>query len=70
MRREIPLAFQVPGRITSRHVDTGMTVRAGDVLLELDRKDFDDQLSAAVAQLRAVEAEAPIPNESSSVKSK
>jgi RND family efflux transporter MFP subunit len=35
-----------------------MTVRAGDVLLELDRKDFDDQLSAAVAQLRAVEAEA------------
>ena len=57
-RREIPLAFQVPGRITSRHVDTGMTVRAGDVLLELDRKDFDDQLSAAVAQLRAVEAEA------------
>lgn len=56
-RREIPLAFQVPGRITNRHVDTGMLVRAGDLLLELDPKDFLDQVSAAEAQFRAVEAE-------------
>lgn len=57
-RREIPLAFQVPGRITNRRIDTGMMVRAGDLLLELDPKDFLDQVSAAEAQFKAVEAEA------------
>jgi RND family efflux transporter MFP subunit len=57
-RREIPLAFQVPGRITNRHIDTGMSVRAGESLLELDPKDFLDQVSAAEAQFKAVEAEA------------
>ncbi|GIX00226.1 MAG: RND transporter MFP subunit [Pirellulaceae bacterium] len=57
-RREIPLAFQVPGRIANRYVDAGVRVREGDLLFELDPKDFLDQVAAAEAQLRAVEAEA------------
>lgn len=55
-RQETPLAFQLSGRILSRHVQAGQTVRAGQLLFVLDPRDVTTQLQAATAQLSAAEA--------------
>lgn len=55
-RYEIPLAFQVAGRILARHVDTGQHVAAGQRLFSLDPRDLDAAVRAAEAQLAAAEA--------------
>ncbi|MFN9584260.1 MAG: efflux RND transporter periplasmic adaptor subunit [Pseudomonadaceae bacterium] len=52
-RVESPLAFQVAGRITARRADAGARVRAGEVLFELDRRDLEQALRAAEAELLA-----------------
>jgi RND family efflux transporter MFP subunit len=57
-RVEMPLAFQVPGRILVRLVQAGQTVRRGEPLFQLDASDYEQQVRAAEAQLRAAEAEA------------
>ncbi len=56
-RFETPVAFQVDGRIAVRHVDAGQTVEAGQVLFELDPKDFHESLNAAAAAHAAAVAE-------------
>jgi len=56
-RFETPLAFQVPGRILARHVDAGQSVSAGQLLFELDPRDFEQQVRVARADLDAARAE-------------
>lgn len=54
-RVESPLAFQVGGRIALRRVDSGQTVQAGQVLFELDKRDLDAGLQAALADAAAAD---------------
>lgn len=55
-RVESPLAFQVPGRIARRAVDAGQPVSAGQLLFELDKRDLEQGVHAAAADLAAAEA--------------
>ncbi len=55
-RVESSLAFQVGGRIAKRLVDAGQTVRAGQVLFELDPRDLEPAVQAQGATLAAAEA--------------
>lgn len=62
-RYETNLSFQVSGKIISREVQTGSFVRAGEVLMTLDPKDFveqsrnfDAQVASARAQLELAKA--------------
>lgn len=55
-RQEIPVAFQVNGRIASRLVEPGDSVKAGQILFSLDPKDLTESLSAASAQAEAARA--------------
>lgn len=55
-RYETPVAFQVDGRIAARRVDAGQTVKAGDVLFELDPKDLREGVRAAEAAREAAQA--------------
>jgi RND family efflux transporter MFP subunit len=55
-RYETPVAFQVDGRIAVRHVDAGQSVKAGDVLFELDPKDLREAVRAAEAAREAAQA--------------
>lgn len=55
-RQEIPVAFQVNGRILKRLVEPGDMVKAGQVLFSLDPKDLAESLSAATAQTQAASA--------------
>jgi len=56
-REESALAFRVGGKLVRRHVDVGDTVRAGQVLAELDPGDLRLQAGAAQAQAAAADAE-------------
>ncbi len=56
-REESPLSFRVPGKLIRREVDTGIRVRAGQVLAVLDPGDLRLQAQAAQAKLAAAEAE-------------
>jgi membrane fusion protein, multidrug efflux system len=63
-RHEIDHAFRVGGKIVSRKVDVGQTVRQGDVLAVLDDTDYrlnvaaaKEQLAAAVTQARQAESD-------------
>ncbi|MDR5898498.1 efflux RND transporter periplasmic adaptor subunit [Halomonas vilamensis] len=55
-RYETPQAFQVSGKVATRHVDAGQTVRQGEVLFTLDPSDLEEGLAAARAELAAAEA--------------
>lgn len=55
-RVESPLAFQVPGRIASRMVDAGQSVRAGQLLFQLDPRDLLQLVRAAEADLAAADS--------------
>lgn len=57
-RHEVPIAFQVGGRIVKRHVDAGARVASGAPLFTLDPRDLDQAVRAAEAQLAAAEAAA------------
>lgn len=50
---EVPLSFQVDGRIAARHVDAGAVVTAGQTLLALDKRDLQQAVSVAVAEQAA-----------------
>lgn len=55
------LGFRVPGKVIERLVDAGQNVRAGQVLMRLDRKDLDLTLTArenAVTSARALARQA------------
>jgi len=55
-QHETPIAFQLGGRVLSRHVAAGQTVRAGQLLFALDPRDVAASEQSAVAQLAAAEA--------------
>src|SRR5437879_2174040 len=52
------LGFRVPGKITSRLVDTGQCVRAGQLLMTIDRTDYVHAITARAATVTAVKAKA------------
>lgn len=57
-RTESRLGFQVGGKLTRRLVDAGQTVRAGQLLAELDAQDLQLGQQAAAAALRAAQVQA------------
>ncbi len=54
-RHEVPLAFEVGGRIAARHVNAGEGVTAGETLFELDPRDLIQELDAMEARQAAAE---------------
>ncbi|NKC30043.1 efflux RND transporter periplasmic adaptor subunit [Falsiroseomonas selenitidurans] len=57
-RRQVDLGFRAEGRITSRAVEVGQAVQAGQVLARLDPGDLALSLRAAEADLASAEAQA------------
>jgi len=55
-RKEIPVAFQVSGRIAERNVEAGQLVKKGEVLYRLDPKDLTEALRVAQAGQAAAKA--------------
>ena len=55
--RTAELKFEVAGRVKSRHVEAGMPVAAGEVLLEVDDRDYRDALVRTQSELDRVAAE-------------
>jgi RND family efflux transporter MFP subunit len=55
-RVESSQAFQVGGRISRRAVDAGQSVKAGQVLFELDKRDLEQSVASAEADLGAADA--------------
>jgi HlyD family secretion protein len=55
--REVDLAFRQPGRILRLACDEGSTVKAGDVLAELDAQPYRDALAGAEAEVLLAQAE-------------
>src|SRR5438552_18998839 len=52
------LGFRVPGKITSRLVDTGQFVRAGEPLMTIDRTDYVHAITARAETVTAAKAKA------------
>lgn len=52
---EVPLSFQVGGRIIARKVDAGQQVLAGELLFELDKRDLQQSVKMATATLQAAD---------------
>ncbi|HEX2033294.1 MAG TPA: biotin/lipoyl-binding protein [Chloroflexota bacterium] len=52
-QEEVPLSLPAPGRVQVVNVKAGQTVKAGDMLLELDSRPIQRDLSAARARLDA-----------------
>lgn len=55
---DVNLAFRVAGTLLKVPVDAGSRVRKGDLLAEIDPRDYQIQLSATEAEYRQVKAEA------------
>ena len=56
--QETNLAFQVAGKLRKIHGDAGTFIRKGQVIAELDDRDYKLQLSAAEAEYNSIKAEA------------
>ncbi len=56
-RYETDMAFQVGGKIISRRVQPGSAVNAGDVLMTIDPKDFNEQLRGSDAAVSSAKAQ-------------
>src|SRR5437867_8154368 len=52
------LGFRIPGKITSRLVDTGQFVRAGQPLMTIDRTDYAHAITARAETVTAATAKA------------
>jgi len=52
------LGFRVPGKITKRLVDTGQLVRAGQLLMTIDRTDYVHAITARTETVTAAKAKA------------
>src|SRR5437879_10296525 len=52
------LGFRVPGKITKRLVDTGQSVRAGQLLMTIDRTDYVHAITARAETVTAAKARA------------
>jgi len=59
-RYETALAFRVAGRVSTRQVEVGSHVKAGQVLATLDPQDYALAVRAVEAQLSSAEAEAKL----------
>jgi len=57
-RVESNLGFRVPGKITSRLVDTGQYVHAGQPLMTIDRTDYVHAITARAETVTAAKAKA------------
>jgi RND family efflux transporter MFP subunit len=57
-RVESDLGFRVPGKITNRLVDTGQFVRAGQLLMTIDRTDYLHAITARAETVSAAKAKA------------
>ena len=57
-RVESDLGFRVPGKITKRLVDTGQFVRAGQLLMTIDRTDYIHAITARAESVSAAKAKA------------
>ena len=55
-RYESDLAFQVAGKLISRSVNLGDTVKTGDILMQIDPKDIEQSFEASQAAVTAAEA--------------
>jgi RND family efflux transporter MFP subunit len=55
-RTESDLGFRVTGKLISRPVDVGVSVKKGDVLARLDEQDFQNRLRSAEADVVAADA--------------
>jgi len=56
-RNETKLAFQVNGKIIKRYVDLGSVVKQGDLLMQLDSADFQQNIDAIGAQLSSAQSQ-------------
>ncbi|HLX27707.1 MAG TPA: efflux RND transporter periplasmic adaptor subunit [Casimicrobiaceae bacterium] len=52
---EVDLSFQVGGRLLRLHTDEGRSVNAGDLLAELDPRDFELALAKARSQAKSAD---------------
>src|SRR5436189_1915863 len=57
-RVQSKLGFRVPGKITSRLLDTGQFVRAGQPLVRIDRTDYGHAITARAETVAAAKAKA------------
>ena len=57
-RVQSDLGFRVPGKITKRFVDTGEFVRAGQLLMTIDRTDYVHAITARAETVSAAKAKA------------
>jgi len=55
-RQESDLGFRVSGKLVSRAVDVGVSVKAGDLLARLDEQDFQNKLRSAEADVTSADA--------------
>jgi len=55
---EVNLSFRIAGPIAKINVETGSFVRKGQTIAELDRRDYELQLSATEAEYKSIKAEA------------
>jgi RND family efflux transporter MFP subunit len=55
---DVNLAFRISGPIAKIHVEEGRRVRKGQILVEMDSRDYAVQLDATEAEYRQVKAEA------------
>lgn len=56
-RYESELSFRVAGKVRSRLVDAGASVKQGDTLATLDTQDYQNRLRSAEADVSSAEAE-------------
>jgi RND family efflux transporter MFP subunit len=56
-RYESQLAFQVTGKIIKRNVELGSTVKAGDVLMQIDPRDLQQAVNSTSAQVYSAESQ-------------
>lgn len=56
---EVPVPAKLPAQVTAVHAEVGQAVKAGQVLVELDKKDVLEQVRQAEAGLRVAEAGLP-----------
>lgn len=56
-RTESRLGFRVPGKISQRQAQLGQRVKAGQVLAQLDPRDFELAATASAAQVRAAQTQ-------------
>lgn len=55
-RQESDIGFRVAGKVVSRAVDVGVSVKKGDTLARLDEQDFQNKARSAEADVASAEA--------------